>query len=138
MPMRTDETVFGSLMGTLRSKYGHQRVNLDLWRSTLRSYREDLGVFPPQVIAKAFDMAWQKHTEWFPTCGQLLELCKTAEKEVASVTPKGLITEGEPVDRWAGAAEARKILEQLNERVDVDGIGKEDQETQTADTEGNV
>ncbi|NIV51076.1 MAG: hypothetical protein GWN29_04805 [Gammaproteobacteria bacterium] len=74
-------------METLRACYPHRLAREERWGDTVRVYWTHLSRFDADVAQRAFSRAWKAHPHWFPTLGQMVELCKTAERELRKPAP---------------------------------------------------
>jgi hypothetical protein len=111
---RTTDTVIAALLGTLRACYP-QRIPDNEWLVTVRRYKQEIDRFSSAAIKIACSDAWKRYPQWFPTLGQLVELCEAAQKTTDSIcqTPRDRRLEDHPWDNNA-AGRLREILENLN------------------------
>jgi len=63
-------------MAVLRGYYPMAVSDPELWAVSVAVCEKELnGKFPDDVVLRAFDLAWREHRDFFPTVGQLEEIC---------------------------------------------------------------
>jgi hypothetical protein len=67
---------FIKMMETLRACYPQQTIGEENWRTMRKAYFLRLRSFQATVIENAMDIAWREHEQWFPSAGQLWEICR--------------------------------------------------------------
>ncbi|KKM14689.1 hypothetical protein LCGC14_1703560 [marine sediment metagenome] len=75
-------------MTRLRAHYPARVNDTELWFANVSTYWAELDAFRGDVLRKAFRRAWRAHVTFFPSCGELEELCRIAEKDTASSRPQ--------------------------------------------------
>lgn len=84
---------FARLLGTLRAHYP-QRVGAEEWAPLIVAYHDALGHYAPAVLVAAVAEAWRIYRKWFPTAGELDELCAKHKRALAVSAPR--LTAHEP------------------------------------------
>ena len=96
-----DEPEFARLMARLRGHYP-QRISPDEWEVVLECYYDALSGFGAPVLVYAFNDAYTAHRQFFPTAGELDELCVKHKRAIAARAPR--LTEPEQTSREAELA----------------------------------
>lgn len=78
--IESDRQNFKQAMDFLRASYPSSRIEDDSWRVTLRVYWEQLSDLPWPVVSQAVRKAPKEFTEWFPSAGQLRQVCEPIAK----------------------------------------------------------
>jgi hypothetical protein len=103
-----------TILGALRACYP-QRVSDEEWLVTLRRYRAELRRFDAMVVYRACEQAWKKHAQWFPSLGQIVDICEAEQKSADCVKPvppsRQLGTGAWPDDAKQRFAEIMAVLE---------------------------
>lgn len=125
MPDAAREQQVTTILGALRACYP-QRVSEEEWRVTLRRYRAELVRFESEVVYKACEVAWKKHAQWFPSLGQIVELCEAEKKSYDSARPAPAsrqLTDGDWRQTWPDDAKQRfaEIMAVLETKADERG-----------------
>jgi len=104
---------FTMLMGILRGCYP-QRMTDNEWEITVRRYWQDLQRFDKRAVAKACDKAWKIYAKWFPTLGEMVDLCETMEKQYLEYVPYSKqLEEGSYTDPEEAKRQIANIIDSL-------------------------
>lgn len=108
------------ILGTLRACYP-QRIGEDEWVVTVRRYRQELQRFTAETVFRAADKAWRKYPSWFPTLGQMVELCDLSARELCVL--HGAQPEARQLNAprpWDDEAtgKVRAIIDELTKKID--------------------
>lgn len=69
-----NRTEFTALMTRLRSCYQNAITDQSLWLASVTTYWDLLSGYRPADVRAAFQLAWRRFPDWFPSAGQLASL----------------------------------------------------------------
>lgn len=101
---------FTALMTKLRARYQNAVADQAMWEASVLQYWEDMQSSDPDKIRQAFDAVWRKHSQWMPSCGQLMDL----------IDGGGLDTKQLARDAWPQVYKAA-----TGARVELDSVASE-------------
>lgn len=105
------------MMTELRGCYQNAVADKQQWKLSVRKYWEKLKDHNPDAVKRAFAIADDVYREFMPSRGQMVELARKFEKDIASTAPR--LTEGEAWDP-DGSARARQIIDQLSGKLRIE------------------
>jgi len=93
------------------------RMDRDEWRLIMAAYYGRLTIYPDEVIITAMDRAVDSYRDYFPSVGQLLELCRFEKNAGKRVDAYDRQLEAKREDAFSGDIpnKCREIIEQLAE-----------------------
>jgi hypothetical protein len=93
------------------------KVNADEWRLTMAAYYGKLSAFTDGTVLTAMDKAADHYPDYFPTVGQLIELCRYEKNHSKRITAYDRQLEAKREDAFSGdiPSKCREIIEQLAE-----------------------
>lgn len=69
-----DKQEFVDLMIALRATYPQAVANSEWWGQQIAAYWSQLKTYSAADLRRAFGVALRRYPDWFPSCGQLLQL----------------------------------------------------------------
>lgn len=81
---RMKRTEFAALMTRLRSCYQNAVADHSLWLASITTYWDLCQEYPADDVRAAFAVAWRRHPDWMPSCGQLIGLIEGAASNKAA------------------------------------------------------
>ena len=79
--MKLSRDEFASLMAKLRAHYQNPVTDEALWLASVSTYWNEIKDFDAEKVRTAFAIAWKKHPDWMPSCGQLVDLIQNDTRD---------------------------------------------------------